>query len=569
VLPDGETAGGELQFAGLHNVRNAVSENGALVFWAQSTGSETHLYVRNTVTHQTTQVDEVTAGAAGSGTPAPTFQTASTDGARVFFTDTQRLTKDSLAGEFTGVRKPDLYVFELGAGGEEPGCALTAGGRLCDLTAEGVGGESGDVVEQGEVPDTGGGVLAAGDDGSSVYFVANGALSEGAVHGNCVSKIEAVARRRCNLYVRHYDGSEWTPPKLIAVLANEDAPDWGGSHGGPGELRNVTSRVSPDGRYLAFMSRESLTGYDNEDVTSKAVGERMDEEVFLYDASTERIACASCNPSGARPEGVFDPGQTNEGGAGEGIGLVIDRVGTWEGGEPMVDHWLAGNVPGWTSSALATAVYQSRYLSDNGRLFFNSPDHLVAAATGSKAKVYEYEPGSVGGCAGEGGCIGLISSGDSEHESAFIDASEGGNEAFFVTAAKLLPQDLDSNFDVYDAHICEASSPCAPPSAPPPAPCQETPELPCKSDAAQAPSYSAPASAGVSVAGNIVPKGAALPSRTSKPAAKPETRAQKLAKALKACRHRYKNRSKRQACERAARKRFASKAKKTATRGRR
>jgi hypothetical protein len=569
VLPGGEPAGGTVQFAGLHNVRNAVSENGSLVFWEQSTGSETHLFVRNTVTHQTTQVDEVATGAAGTGTPAATFQAASGDGSRVFFTDTQRLTKDSLAGEFTGVRKPDLYVLELGATGGQPGCALIAGGRLCDLTAEGVGGESGYVVEQGEVPNTGGGVLAASKDGSTVYFVANAALTEDAVHGNCVSRVEVVAGRRCNLYVRRENGSEWTPPKLIAVLANEDAPDWGGAHGSPGELRNVTSRVSPDGRYLAFMSRESLTGYDNEDVSSKAPGERMDEEVFLYDATSEEIVCASCKTSGARPEGVFDPGQTNEGGAGEGIGLVIDRVGIWESGEPMVDHWLAGNVPGWTSSALATAVYQSRYLSDNGRLFFNSPDHLVPAATGSKAKVYEYEPAHVGGCAGEGGCVGLLSSGTSDHESAFLDASEGGNEAFFVTAAKLLPQDLDSNFDVYDAHVCEASSPCASPPPPAPAPCQETPELPCKGAAAPAPSYSAPASASVSVAGNIVPKGAALPSKSSKPPVKPETRAQKLAKALKSCRHKYKKKGKRHACERAARKKFASKAKKTARRGRR
>ncbi|MEA2215935.1 MAG: hypothetical protein QOK19_1496, partial [Solirubrobacteraceae bacterium] len=498
-----------------------------------------------------------------------TFQTASTDGSKVFFTDTQRLTGDSLAGEFGGVRKPDLYVFELGATTAQPGCTTTPAGRLCDLTAEGIGGESGYVVEQGEVPNTGGGVLAASDNGSSVYFVANSALTEGAAHGNCVTRIEVVSGRRCNLYVRHDEAGGWSPPHLVAVLSNEDSPDWGGSHGGPGELRNLTSRVSPSGRYLAFMSRESLTGYDNEDVTSKAPGERMDEEVFLYDATTERLVCASCNPSGARPAGVFDPGQTNEGGAGEGIGLVIDRVGTWGSGEPMVAHWLGGNVPGWTSAALATAVYQSRYLSDNGRLFFNSPDHLVPAASGPKSKVYQYEPYHIGDCSSEGGCLGLLSSGTSDHESAFIDASEGGNEAFFVTAAKLLPQDLDSNFDVYDAHVCEPSSPCSAPPAPPLPPCQETPELPCKGAAPPAPSYSAPASASISVAGNIVAKGAALPSKTSKPPATPETRAQKLAKALKACRHKYKKKGKRHGCERAARKKFASKAKKTATRGRR
>ena len=45
--------------------------------------------------------------------------------------------------------------------------------------------------------------------------------------------------------------------------------------------------------------------------------------------------------------------------------------------------------------------------------------------------VYQYEPKGVGGCVKEG-CVGLISSGTSAHESAFLDASETGDEAFFI-----------------------------------------------------------------------------------------------------------------------------------------
>ena len=97
VLPDGSLPSGAVQFAGSHNVRNALSEDGSLVYWALSTGSELHLFARNTVTHKTVQVDEVAAGAAGTGTPDATFQAASADGSRVFFTDTQRLTPDSHA----------------------------------------------------------------------------------------------------------------------------------------------------------------------------------------------------------------------------------------------------------------------------------------------------------------------------------------------------------------------------------------------------------------------------------------------------------------------------------------
>ena len=50
----------------------------------------------------------------------------------------------------------------------------------------------------------------------------------------------------------------------------------------------IDSEVSPDGRYLAFMSDRSLTGYDNVD----AVSGMRNEEAFLYDAVTGKLVCA-------------------------------------------------------------------------------------------------------------------------------------------------------------------------------------------------------------------------------------------------------------------------------------
>ena len=81
--------------------------------------------------------------------------------------------------------------------------------------------------------------------------------------------------------------------RLVAQLSPEDYPDWG-------SLRKMPVRVSPNGRWLAFMSNRSLTGYDMHDAFSG----RPDEEVYLYDASGDKLVCASCNPSGARPVGV-------------------------------------------------------------------------------------------------------------------------------------------------------------------------------------------------------------------------------------------------------------------------
>jgi hypothetical protein len=554
VLPEGEQAS-EVTLGGPEgsDVSHAISDDGSRVFWTTVRGEEAHLYVRDSQTGETLQLDKILSGS-GAGTPDATFQTASADGSRVFFTDTQRLTANSQAGIVAGVPRPDLYVFELNH-------SAPLSGTLRDLTPEGLEGESADVLVSGAGHVLGGGVLGASEDGSYVYFVANGALAPGASQGDCTTAEEQSAGRHCNLYVLHFDGSGWEPARLIAVLSNEDAPDWGGV-GSPGDPAYTTARVSPDGRYLAFMSRERLTGYDNEDQTSKTPGERIDEEVFLYDAASETLACASCDPSGERPEGVLDPGESGEGGAGEGLGLLVDRIGIWGAGDLKVDHWLAGSIPGWDAIALDRALYQPRYLSNQGRLFFNSPSMLVPASTASKEKVYEYEPAAVGSCTSAGGCVALISSGTDEHEAAFLDASEAGNDAFFLTAAKLVPQDTDTNFNVYDARICEPVAPCLTPAPPAQGECEETPQLPCKQAVAPEPAPGSPPTA-TSSGPEATGQGATLASHTqAKPKPKLTTRAQALSTALALCRKKYKGRAarkKRTGCEASARKRYAPK----------
>jgi DNA-binding beta-propeller fold protein YncE len=548
--------------------RNAISDKGSRIFWEnQPSESNSHLYVRDTQTRETLQLDVPEAGA-GGGEPTAGFQVANAEGTRVFFTDTQRLTKDSRAVQSS--IKPDLYVYEL----PPPGTTLSsAKGTLKDLTPEGIYGESAAIVGFLNY----GGVLGASEDGSYVYFVANGALTAGAKPGTCEATRAAPApEQSCNLYVMHH-GSEWEAPTLIAVLSHADSPDWGlaGIEGDPGY---ITSRVSPKGRYLAFMSERSLTGYNNEDVTSKAAIEknpaeqpRLDEEVFLYDSAQKTLACASCNPSGAQPEGVFDPGaEENVLGAGlEGLGLVVDRPAVWA--EKRSDRWLAGSVPGWTGISHETAQYQSRYLLDNGRLFFNSPDHLVPAATGTKEKVYEFEPNGSGGSAGchsAGGCLGLLSSGNTqaeatgERESAFLDASESGEDVFFLTDARLpavngTSADSDTNFDVYDARVCQqpGSSSCQSGPASGSGGCPE--ENACKGAAPGTPLPPMPASMTAAASGNVAHVEVLGTKVESKH--KPLTAAQKLAKALKQCRSTYKGKKKRKqrsACEKRARKKY-------------
>ena len=205
---------------------------------------------------------------------------------------------------------------------------------------------------------------------------------------------------------------------------------------------------------------------------------------------------------------------------------------------------------------LQASYYQSRYLGDSGRLFFNSADALVAGDGNKKADVYEYEPAGVGSCRTEstaGGCVALITSGESERESAFLDASESGDDVFFLTSAKLSGQDGDTAADIYDARVCAVAGaePCPAPAAQPPSPCSGEA---CKGPSSPQPSYGEPASSTFSGNGNLLPQSHVSASKTVK---KAPTRAQKLAAALKACR-KLKQKKRRVVCEARARKSFAA-----------
>jgi hypothetical protein len=376
-----------------------------------------------------------------------------------------------------------------------------------------------------------GAVLGASEDGSYVYFVADGVQAEGASPGDCKEGGEP-AGATCNLYVSHEGVTSF-----IATLSGDDSPDWSV------DLGHMTSRVSPDGEWLAFMSDRSLTGYDNFD----AVSGMPDEEVYLYNAVTRKLVCASCDPTGARPVGV-EYTRLNGG--------LVGGDREWPGGQ-----WLAANIPAWTSYSLLNTVYQSRYLSDEGRLFYNSSDTLVPQATDGEENVYEYEPGpepvgvagpdscstsSLDFVSGSGGCVELVSSGVAAGESAFLDASGSGGDVFFLTSGRLVHADTDTSLDVYDAHECTVSSPCPVTAESGPEECKSAST--CREAPAAQPSiYGAPSSATFEGVGNVVQS-------SVKPGVKVKklTRAEKLARALKVC-GKDKARGKRAVCERRAR----------------
>jgi hypothetical protein len=476
----GELGTSSFDNEGVGGARHAISNDGSRVVFSEPINEGRHLYLRDTVTETTVQLDAVEAGClaqdeCGRGLSLPEFQGASSSGSRVFFTDTQKLTAQAGSGE-----AGDLYECEI----VEDACKLTA------LTSSaGVASAT----------------LGVSEDGSWVYFTAHAVLGDGAAHGATPGTCDHRYSSTCNLYVYH-DGEI----RFIASLSTQDYPDWGGN--GRDQVLQ-TARVAPDGRWLAFMSERSLTGYDNRD----AVTGEPDQEVYLYDAQTGHLTCASCNPTGARPSGAAYRD------------LELGPVGVWEH-----NPGLAAYVPRWPAFAQSRALYQPRYLSDDGRLFFDAVDGLVPRDVNDRGDVYEYEPEGVGpegeACApgagsgslvfrparvfevgGQGGeegagCVSLISSGASAQESVFLDASVSGGDVFFLTTSHLVAGDVEGGLAVYDAHECSGAAPCFAAEQSPPPPCTTADS--CRQSAtAQPEGFGAPASATFSGAGNLAPAG--------------------------------------------------------------
>jgi WD40 repeat protein len=419
VLPNGEpAAGGSLGTAVIptagigrvDNVEHAISDDGSRVFWTDKSGENGHLFVR--IDGATT----VPVSQSVTGEASAHFWAASSDGSKVLFT----------VG--TGSINSTLYEFDVDS--ETP--TLIAGGV-------GVFAESRTV----------GGVLGAGDDLSRIYFVSREALAPGAAAGDN------------NLYLDRE--GDFT---FIGALSGRDAAL---ASNLPSAVNRYpflhSSRVTPDGRYLTFTSNAGLTGYDNAD---RDTGQPA-TEAFLYDAEEDELICASCNPSGVRPESdvLTDPAEG-----------TLAR---------------AAFVPGWEDQ-----LYASRALAPDGsRLIFNSYDALLPRDTNGYEDVYEWEQQGTGGCQQAGGCIELISSGKSNRDEEFQDATPDGSAIAFNTAARIDPED-PGLMDVYLA--AEGGGFPSPPPPPPP----------CVGDACQdipaAPNDPTPASAGFRGAGNPQPR---------------------------------------------------------------
>ena len=254
--------------------------------------------------------------------------------------------------------------------------------------------------------------------------------------------------------------------------------------------------ATPDGSKLLFLDRASLTGYNNFGAhCTEREGPGLCAEAYVYDAASGSVTCVSCSPTGAPPSGnahLMGVRQHN----------------------PLL--------PGFSEGEISP---------DGSRVFFETPDGLVPQDTNGLSDVYEWESGR----------IYLISSGQGTVGSHFSGASSNGDDVFITTTDRLAPQDIENSVQIYDARV-DGGFPYRPVTTGCDSGQCQGPQIP-------APSFGAPASA------TFVGLGNSGGPNSSPPPVKPKalTSAQKLVKALKACRAKH-NRHDRLACEKRAQK---------------
>lgn len=298
-------------------------------------------------------------------------------------------------------------------------------------------------------------------------------------------------------------------PQTITALPVE--PPVQPSKGG---LAVAPVRAAADGSRFVFQTNAPIPGFNN--------GQGADTQVYSYTSPSPalpsgELACISCPGPGASPSGNA---------------LLSNIVAAGESGTAENEG----------------SVTESRGVADGfDRMFFSSPDALAIGDINAQRDVYEWEAPGVGSCpsADPGGCRFLISSGLGSQPSFLLDSSVSGGDVFFATADGLDAHDTDGNYDVYDARAPHVPGEVVgfPPAL---APAQ------CSGESCQpsTPSASSPSllTALGGPSGNLAPPPAATVN--PKPKAKPLTRAQKLARALAACRK--KPRHARAACQRRA-----------------
>jgi len=408
---------------------------------------------------------------------------------------------------------PELYVRETASDGTQRSVLVSRSTVLPKVNGLPAPAPHGPIaVEGGKTCPRGASYMDASPDGSHVFFESSDRLTSAAPDDAAIKEYEFDLEDETLSYLPGFivgseghalplassrDGSMLMLEQLSATGAPLELDIWSG-----GSLTTVEQLHENEGEAVFDPVRASSDGAvfvfrSAAPLAGFNNGGGGVQEVYRYEVGSNSLSCVSCPPAGVSPSGDAD---------------------------------MLGNQATNSRNPL-----DGRGISaDGARVFFDTPDPLVTRDTNGVRDVYEWE----------NGVVSLISSGTGDSNSLMGDSSEDGGDVLFATADGLAPGDTDGGYDVYDARIPR------PGDHPPPA------QVPCQGEVCQGPPsvpqlLGAPASATFLGAGNLTPL---LP----KPVVRGKallTRAQRLARALRACRHKAKRQ--RHLCRSQARRRFA------------
>jgi hypothetical protein len=220
------------------------------------------------------------------------------------------------------------------------------------------------------------GVAAVSEDGSSVYFRAEGELLAG-----------QGAPGQSNLYLWHEIDGHAT---ITLVATQSDEPILATN------ANATTYRLTANDRYLTFASSNRLTSYDNTD----AVTGEPDTEVYVYDSESGRLTCVSCNLGGEPPrasstfpEPPVRALRNQQPGASEGGTVFFDSsealVPDDINDQQDVYEWRQGRVFLISSGRASGSSYYATAGRNGKNVFFVTREELVPSDKDEALDVYD------------------------------------------------------------------------------------------------------------------------------------------------------------------------------------
>lgn len=471
---------------------NSISSDGTKVFFespptcvggscAYVGATSTHLYMRQLppavpAPGTTTPIDDP------SSSGQAVYEGAAQDGSRVFFTSTEGLAGDANTNN-------ELYEFNTNTGTTTP---LSNDDANTDPNFVGITAISNDghfvwFVDKDALPGALGATPNQGDMNFYVYdttantttFIA--ALGSGVTGDNRDKQVltaepdtarAAIPTPTGNVLVFESTGNltNQNPSGPTTTLSADVNP--------PGDGKPISIPVASTAGFFVGRSVEIVDSFFSESATVMAipdsthllvsdgfglifshssgagVEQRPPFEIYRYVTASNSLTCISC---------------------GSTTGVLSGAAGL-------------GSSGGGSYGPQGTGVPMS---SDGSRIFFNSPDPLAPGVISVPPipiglfggltfaqNVYEWENGTVS----------AISDGHSTTGSSLGSTTPSGNDVFFTTEDKLVPQDADGYDDIYDARVGGGF-----PAPPTPAPACGAADT-CRSSVAPTVFFSTPAS---------------------------------------------------------------------------